>query len=280
MEKLTFRNITRIKHITNNEVGRAYLDLKEKIFNLKYPLRQKKNILDPNTDELIVLYQKIGGSNTRYVTHLVRPVDNQMTDDGDRDNFKFGRFVELISYPGEENKINFKNTELTQFNFNNRGWGKAEKLNNIITNPLDLENVQKSLWNMFLPYMETDLVDNSNSYHNFLNDELNEDFETEEGKELFRKHRILERDSRITKIKKENALKAGNLHCEVCTFSFQKRFNQNYIECHHKVPIHLGARITRLEDLALVCSNCHRMLHRKIDGKYLSIKELKKLIGI
>ncbi len=35
--------------------------------------------------------------------------------------------------------------------------------------------------------------------------------------------------------------------------------------------------ITKLTDLALVCSNCHRMLHKKID--VLSILELKKIIS-
>ena len=34
---------------------------------------------------------------------------------------------------------------------------------------------------------------------------------------------------------------------------------------------------TRLEDLCLLCSNCHRMIHRKTP--WLSLKELKKLIN-
>jgi 5-methylcytosine-specific restriction protein A len=35
------------------------------------------------------------------------------------------------------------------------------------------------------------------------------------------------------------------------------------IEAHHILPLaQAGATTTRLADLALVCSNCHRMLHR------------------
>jgi len=34
---------------------------------------------------------------------------------------------------------------------------------------------------------------------------------------------------------------------------------------------------TTLNDLALVCSNCHKMLHRKIDN--LSVEKLKTLIA-
>jgi predicted HNH restriction endonuclease len=35
---------------------------------------------------------------------------------------------------------------------------------------------------------------------------------------------------------------------------------------------------TKVEDIALVCSNCHRMLHRK--RHWLSINELKQLLTI
>ena len=274
---MNYKNITRIKHITNKEVGRAYLDIEEKIFDLKYPERHKKSILDSDTDELIILYQKIENDKTLYLTHLVKPVDNIMTDDGDRENFKYGRIVETISFPGENNKIRLKSTPLSNFSLNNKGWGRAEKLEHIIEDSKQLENVQKQLWNQFRPYFSNDLKDNTSDYQTFLNDELDDDFPSNEGKEMFKKHRIRERDSRLTRRKKEKALQEGKLDCEVCKFSFKKEFDQYYIECHHIVPIHLGERITNLEDLALVCSNCHRMLHRKINGKFLSIEELKEI---
>ncbi|MFN0215817.1 MAG: HNH endonuclease [Saprospiraceae bacterium] len=71
----------------------------------------------------------------------------------------------------------------------------------------------------------------------------------------------------------------GHLYCEACGFNFQTVYGQDFIECHHKFPIAAsGPRTNTLEDLALVCSNCHRMLHRKIDGQYLSVKALKALI--
>jgi 5-methylcytosine-specific restriction protein A len=35
------------------------------------------------------------------------------------------------------------------------------------------------------------------------------------------------------------------------------------MECHHKVPFgHGTVRATKLADLALVCANCHRIIHR------------------
>lgn len=37
-------------------------------------------------------------------------------------------------------------------------------------------------------------------------------------------------------------------------------------ECHHRVPLAtvIGARKTKPEDLAVVCPNCHRALHRLV----------------
>ncbi|MBV2227622.1 HNH endonuclease [Sphingobacterium mizutaii] len=57
---------------------------------------------------------------------------------------------------------------------------------------------------------------------------------------------------------------------------------KGFIECHHIFPIAKhGKRTTTLDDLALVCSNCHRMLHRKnIDSGFYTIEELKSLVAI
>ena len=88
-----------------------------------------------------------------------------------------------------------------------------------------------------------------------------------EGGLLTRMHRLRERDPRLVKRKKEKALQElGKLVCEVCTFDFAKFYGtrgKGFIECHHIVPLHdlRAGRTTRLEDLALVCANCHRMIH-------------------
>jgi len=275
MTKLSPKNITRIKNITNEETGRAYLDLENKEFILHFPNRFRKSILDTTTDELLVLYQTI--ENKRYLTHLVRPIDNEVIEENARENFKFGRIFEIISYPGDKNKISFDKSRLSKLDFRNRGWGNAVQLNEI-AEKTEIENIQIDLWNLFKPYFSNDLKENQKDYQSFFNDELNRDFESKEGKELFRQHRVRERDSSLTFEKKQNALKNNNLKCEVCSFSFQDTFDQDYIECHHKIPIYKGERVTRLEDLALVCSNCHRMLHRKINGDFLTIEQLRQLI--
>jgi 5-methylcytosine-specific restriction enzyme A len=108
-----------------------------------------------------------------------------------------------------------------------------------------------------------------------------EEEEFPEGKVLYRVHRMRERSGKVIKQKKDLALKNNELHCEVCTFDFYKRYGElgkGYIECHHTIPIseYEENTKTKLSDLVLVCSNCHKMLHRK--RPWLSKEELKHLL--
>jgi len=55
----------------------------------------------------------------------------------------------------------------------------------------------------------------------------------------------------------------GTHACEVCDLA--DRFGElggGFAECHHVQPLTAGVRETRLDDLAVVCANCHRMIHR------------------
>jgi 5-methylcytosine-specific restriction protein A len=59
----------------------------------------------------------------------------------------------------------------------------------------------------------------------------------------------------------------GALRCEACNFDFQQfygDYGQGFAECHHKMHLqHLNKEVkTTLEDLEIVCANCHRMLHK------------------
>jgi len=93
--------------------------------------------------------------------------------------------------------------------------------------------------------------------------------EYREGRITSAVHRRRERNLTAVRRKKE-AVKAssGELRCEVCGFAFDGQFERadaGLIECHHlKADVHeMGpdGATTRLEDLALVCANCHRVLH-------------------
>ena len=103
----------------------------------------------------------------------------------------------------------------------------------------------------------------------------------EEGKRLLKQHYARERKSRIVEEAKRRRLqKDRELHCEICGFSFYDKYGErgkDFIEAHHTKPVSemKPGDKTGIEDIALICSNCHRMIHRKIDN--LSVEELKKL---
>jgi predicted HNH restriction endonuclease len=103
-----------------------------------------------------------------------------------------------------------------------------------------------------------------------------------EGRVLYRLHRYHERSGDVPRLAKALALKRfGRLACVVCAFdSFEAygELGREYIECHHTVPVSqltAGAK-TKVSDLVLVCSNCHRMLHRR--RPWLGTKELGLLL--
>lgn len=110
---------------------------------------------------------------------------------------------------------------------------------------------------------------------------MDEEEEFPEGKILYRIHKHRERNNSVIKKKKQIALDENKLRCEICEFDFFKTYGElgkGFIECHHTIPIsnYIENTKTRLNDLVLVCSNCHRMLHRK--RPWLEKEELKKLI--
>ena len=101
-----------------------------------------------------------------------------------------------------------------------------------------------------------------------------------EGNAAYRQHRTLERDSNIARKAKDQRWKeAGKLQCDVCSLDFEKMYGprgRGFIEAHHTVPVAAGPRETRVSEIALVCSNCHRMLHRGTE--LLSLSELREIV--
>lgn len=103
---------------------------------------------------------------------------------------------------------------------------------------------------------------------------------TLEGNPRLVAHLRRERSSAIVKAKKEAVLKAtGKLCCEVCGFDFKNIYGElgeGFCEVHHVYPLSKadGMVKTELKDLAIVCSNCHRIIHRS--DPMLSIDKLSK----
>lgn len=82
-------------------------------------------------------------------------------------------------------------------------------------------------------------------------------------------HRVRERGLREAKIRAALG-EEGRLRCEVpgCGFDFHERYGEvgaGFAEVHHLRPLSEAGeegRETAITDLAIVCANCHRMVHR------------------
>jgi 5-methylcytosine-specific restriction enzyme A len=106
--------------------------------------------------------------------------------------------------------------------------------------------------------------------------------EAPEGRLLTRVHMTRERNRKLVESKRQQAMKRdGKLVCEVCGFDFAICYGTRgigFIECHHTKPVETLAEghKTHINDLALVCANCHRIIHRM--RPWLLVTDLKELI--
>jgi predicted HNH restriction endonuclease len=99
-----------------------------------------------------------------------------------------------------------------------------------------------------------------------------------EGAIALRNHLERERDPAIIKLKKQSA---ETLICEVCGFSFEESYGTlaaGYCEVHHLLPLSLldSVRKTRLEDLVILCANCHRVAHLRTPP--FEISEIRSML--
>ncbi|HEV7332377.1 MAG TPA: HNH endonuclease [Flavisolibacter sp.] len=279
-------DIVWIKNVLRNKgEGWAYDNIScKETFLLNWPTGKRGSAGTPKVGDIIVLFQKPNYINGKrnykvHLTHLVTPVSPDIIPDEKYPKHKWCRRVQLIAMPNPIEAI--PNPGHFSFFLPNRG------LTNPIINlesKLNLSEVatQEEIWRLF----EKHLCSNVRS--KIFNPESPVGiFGEEEGDKIIKNHikqEITRRNSKIVQIKKNQARTQGNGHilCECCDFDFNHTYGEHgdgFIECHHKIHVAAGKRITKLEDLALVCSNCHRMLHRKnTTNGYFTVEQLRKLI--
>lgn len=104
-----------------------------------------------------------------------------------------------------------------------------------------------------------------------------------EGKLFERIHKKRERNQKLVQLVKQQEMDAkGRLECKVCGFCFEDKYGElgeGFIEAHHMVPLSEmddDGGETRIEDIILVCSNCHKMIHLK--RPWLRIEEIKSIL--
>lgn len=107
--------------------------------------------------------------------------------------------------------------------------------------------------------------------------------EAPEGKLMTRLHRSRERSRKLVEQAKVGALrKFGRLSCAGCEFEFKKKYGEeaaHIIDCHHTKPVSTLAADggkTHIDDLVLLCPNCHRVVHSR--RPWLSLADLRERI--
>ena len=102
----------------------------------------------------------------------------------------------------------------------------------------------------------------------------------EEGKRKTISVNVYERNP----IARKQCMDYYGVQCQVCDLDFETTYGEvgkHFIHVHHIVPLHeiqQDYMVDPKKDLIPVCPNCHAMLHRKENGIYLSVDELRKRI--
>lgn len=71
---------------------------------------------------------------------------------------------------------------------------------------------------------------------------------------------------------------------QICDFDFAKiygKIGKDFIHVYHLKPLFMIGKFYELKliiELILLCPNCHAMLHRKYNDKYLTVDELRQII--
>lgn len=102
-----------------------------------------------------------------------------------------------------------------------------------------------------------------------------------EGRLVTENHVRMEREPTLRKkfLATRKSLKCDLCHCKSNAAS--KEIQASMFECHHTKPLSMtGKTKTQLTDIALLCANCHRMVHKAIsqEKRWLSTKEAIEII--
>lgn len=180
------------------------------------------------------------------------------------------------------NKLNYNSTYIEEINLETSTTNaKLYEAGNIIAKYFSLESLNNNMYNIENEILSFLNLYNELTYNDLqLNDEIENNLTAIEKKKL-RLHFRIERNSSISEKVKKNK----GYHCEVCNFNFEEKYGdlgKKFIEAHHLKAIStldMGETILNIEnDFAVLCSNCHRMIHRLEDPS--DLEKLKSIFEI
>ncbi len=167
------------------------------------------------------------------------------------------------------NGVNMKLSNFTAIDPNNSGKGLTSVSKLDRQTFFEFHNKKDELKRISEIILETlNHQETVNKLYSIENEHIEIIHEGFEGEVILKLHKVRERNSNLSKSKKVKVFKeTGKLQCEVCNFDFFATYGElgeGYIECHHNKPLSTYdiRQKTTLDDLSLVCSNCHKMIHR------------------
>ncbi|MBA7513012.1 hypothetical protein ES705_05021 [subsurface metagenome] len=248
-------------------------------FWLNWSSQFKGSVLKADVGELILIFQTLNDPKGTFLTHLVTPKDKVLKYDSNSRH----PHIRRVCIVAKADPID-STPKLPELDFKRPNRGATCRIQTIIS--MDTKKVFKlsKIQNIIFGQFENIDVEMDRMIDHVLQEGFDdEEYEEGEQKEVMRKHKYYERSGTVISEAKRNAKTKGRFFCEVCKFNFETNYDpigQRFIECHHKTPIATGGkRKTSVKNLAIVCSNCHRMLHRKeSNGAYPTINRLKQIV--
>lgn len=240
-------------------------------------------------------------STLKQLHQNLETVENYLIDGNEDEQFRMRELIRrgrsFVAY-SVNNEMRFapsrfcgyvNNTLLKHIkNDQKHGWDTNKTISKILHSaPLSDAALEKS----YISYCSFMGVEPSNyERRRYWHMDLDEDFEInanvsgdfKEGRLVERRHLVRERNSKVVQVVKQNFKKKNKtLFCEACGFDFEKVYGKagaDYIEAHHIIPVSQMQEnhISKPEDFILLCSNCHKITHRR--RPWLTLSGLKNLM--
>jgi 5-methylcytosine-specific restriction protein A len=204
----------------------------------------------------------------------------------DNDHRVIALSKKLRAFPGNEErsrKESFRNPAGVSFKMSNlqsvatgRGLANASATDRVVWTYFGARRSRlKEVANQILNFVGEVSLDTS---------EVEND-EFPEGAVLTKVHRRIERNHRLRTNLIRDRRKNNLLRCDACLMvnpTSEKRFDDAIFDAHHLVPLSaIGTTRTKISDMALLCANCHRIIHRlsSSTGKWASVNDVQEALG-
>lgn len=139
------------------------------------------------------------------------------------------------------------------------------------------------IWNIIKKYVDLNYLTKDLIFNDLISEDTsnsNSNLTKTEGGVKVRISKTIERNTKMRQV----ALEIHGYKCQVCSFDFEYAYGdwgKNFAEVHHIKPLaELKGKEQQTNpkiDLAVLCANCHRMVHRK-KGITLTVDELQNKI--